>query len=148
MSNNCHISLEGAKDFHNYAQFFAVWSDKRKTDDECFKDFLSIAKNLEHQISEHPDKIMLVRDANGMRQALSRGVRAAFLAVEFGPVPLVRARIQVLNGRCAPHTSEKECQISIYGVSGVSRIVNVCGQRYVPLPQGWYIVNRDKFLVE
>lgn len=45
-------------------------------------------------------------------------------------------------------TSEKECQISIYGVSGVSRIVNVCGQRYVPLPQGWYIVNRDKFLVE
>lgn len=82
MSNNCHISLEGAKDFHNYAQFFAVWSDKRKTDDECFKDFLSIAKNLEHQISEHPDKIMLVRDANGMRQAFSRGVRAAFLAVE------------------------------------------------------------------
>lgn len=45
-------------------------------------------------------------------------------------------------------TSETECKIRIYGVSGVSRIVNICGQRHIPLPRGWYIVNSEKLFVE
>ena len=62
-------------------------------------------------------------------------------------VTQAEVRVQSAKGGIVV-TSEKECQISIYGVSGVSRIVNVCGQRYVPLPQGWYIVNKDKIFVE
>ena len=37
LKNNCHISLEGAERFHNYAQFFAVWSSLLRLSDQTAK---------------------------------------------------------------------------------------------------------------
>ncbi len=82
VSNECHISLNKSEIYKNYAQFFAVWSDKRKTDDECFEDFLHISENLQNDINENPDRIALVTSYNEMRSAFGNGQRAAFLAVE------------------------------------------------------------------
>ena len=81
-SNSCHISLEKAEKYKNYTQFFAVWADKKKSDDECFSDFLKISDDLQKQIAENGDKIAFVRDLDGMETAWAQGKRAAFLAVE------------------------------------------------------------------
>ncbi len=82
VKNDCHISLEGAAKYENYAQFFAVWADKRKTDDECFEDFLKISDNLKSEVEKHSDRIALVKNFTEMQAAWDKGRRAAFLAVE------------------------------------------------------------------
>ena len=82
VKNNCHISLDGAESYENYAQFFAVWADKRKDDDECFEDFLKISDNLKIEAEKHADKIALVKAFAEMQDAWEGGRRAAFLAVE------------------------------------------------------------------
>ena len=40
IKNDCHISIDGAADFENYAQFFAIWANRKKTDDECFEELI------------------------------------------------------------------------------------------------------------
>ena len=80
--NNCHISLDGAAIYKNYAQLFAVWADRRRTDDECFEDFLRISDNLKFEVQKHSDSISLVSDFKGMQGAWEGGKSAAFLAVE------------------------------------------------------------------
>lgn len=81
-SNNCHISLTGAEEYANYTQFFAVWADKRKSDDECYSDFLAISDNLGAEIEKNGDKIAFVKSFYDMENAWKSGKRAAFLAVE------------------------------------------------------------------
>ncbi len=80
--NECHISLKNAEKYKNYTQFFAVWADRRKGDDECYSDFLSISGNLQNEIAENGDRIAFVRNFAEMDAAWSQGKRAAFLAVE------------------------------------------------------------------
>lgn len=80
--NNCHISLKNAEYLENYTQFFAVWADKRKSDDECFSDFLAISDNLFAEIDASRDKIAFVKNFSEMENAWKSGRRAAFLAVE------------------------------------------------------------------
>ncbi len=82
ISNDCHISLNKAEIYENYAQFFAVWCDKRKNDDECFEDFLHISDYLQKEIAESSDRIALVTSYDEMRSAFGNVQRAAFLAVE------------------------------------------------------------------
>ncbi len=82
LSNECHISLCKAENYENYAQFFAVWSDKQKSDDECFEDFLHISDNLKKEISENSRLIALVTSYDEMQAAFENRQRAAFLAVE------------------------------------------------------------------
>lgn len=80
--NSCHVSLEGAAKYENYTQFFAVWANRRRTDDECFEDFIKISDNLFCEIEKNSDKIALVRSFEQMISAWDQGKRAAFLAVE------------------------------------------------------------------
>lgn len=82
LTNSCHISLDGAEKYKNYTQLFAVWADKRKSDDECFEDFLLISDNLKAEIEKNSDKISLVKSFAEMQGAWDQGRRAAFLAVE------------------------------------------------------------------
>lgn len=82
LSGNCHVSLEKAEKYENYAQFFAVWADKKKSDDDCFEDFIKISDNFFSEIEKNRDRIALVRTADEMLDAWKHGKRAAFLAVE------------------------------------------------------------------
>ena len=36
VENSCHVSLGGAAKYENYTQFFAVWANRKRSDDECF----------------------------------------------------------------------------------------------------------------
>ena len=80
--NSCHVSLDDAAKYENYTQFFAVWANRRRSDDECFEDFIKISDNLFCEIEKNSDKIALVRSFEQMVSAWDQGKRAAFLAVE------------------------------------------------------------------
>ena len=80
--NDCHVSLEKAQRYDKYAQFFAVWADRRRSDDECFEDFIKINDNLFAEIEKNCDKVSFVRTFGEMRAAWDSGKRAIFLAVE------------------------------------------------------------------
>lgn len=82
LHNNCHISLEKASVFASYTQFFAIWADKRRTDDEAFEIFLNTSDNLSAEIKKYFDKITAVRSFDEMNQAWTDKKAAAFLAVE------------------------------------------------------------------
>ena len=44
-SNTCAVSLDGAAPYPHYAQFFAIWSDNEKTEDEAYEHlFIKIDK--------------------------------------------------------------------------------------------------------
>ena len=80
--NSCHVNLDAAQCYENYAQFFAVWADKRRSDDQCFEDFLKISDNLRSEVEACGDRIAFVRTFEDMESAFFMGKRAAFLAVE------------------------------------------------------------------
>ena len=80
--NTCHISIDKARKFKKYAQFFAIWSDKRKSDDEAFSDFLKIRDNFKREIENHSNDISFVTSFLEMEDAFTQNKVAAFLAVE------------------------------------------------------------------
>ena len=80
--NTCHISLEKAKVFDKYAQFFAIWSDKKKSDEQAFEDFLKIRDDFKNQISNNSLGVRFVTSFDGMNSAWNENKAAAFLAVE------------------------------------------------------------------
>ncbi len=82
VENTCHVSLEKASQYKNYTQFFAIWADRRRCDDECYNDFLKISDNLFSEIENNSDKIAQVRTFSEMEAAWAQNKRAAFLAVE------------------------------------------------------------------
>jgi membrane dipeptidase len=80
--SSCHVSLKKAEDFENYTQFFAVWADRSRGDDECFEDFIKVSDNLFSEIAKNSDRIAHVRTYDEMTKAWEEGKCAAFLAVE------------------------------------------------------------------
>lgn len=82
LNGSCHVSLDGAEKYENYTQFFAIWADRRRTDDECFEDFIRISDNFFVEVEKNSDKISFVTGFAQMEQAWNSGKRAAFLAVE------------------------------------------------------------------
>ena len=78
LDGTCHVSLNGACEYENYAQFFAVWADRRKSDDECFDDFIKISDNLFSEIQNNSSHISFVTDFSGMTYTWSCGKRAAY----------------------------------------------------------------------
>ena len=80
--NTCHISIDKAKVFKNYAQFFAIWSDKNKSDEQAFEDFLKIRDYFKSDIEKNSEYISLVTNYDEMNTALSQNKIAAFMAVE------------------------------------------------------------------
>ena len=80
--NDCHVSLTKAEKYKNFTQFFAIWANDRRSDDDCFEDFKKISDNLFFEINKNSDKISLVKSFDEMDEAWKSGKRAAFLAVE------------------------------------------------------------------
>ncbi len=82
LKNDCHIDLEKASVYPKYAQYYAVWSNRRKDDETCWEDFLKIAENFDKEIAATNGKTVRVTDAAGLESAWSKGQHAAILAVE------------------------------------------------------------------
>lgn len=80
--NTCHFSLSGLEKYSRAAQFFAIWSDKRLSDGECFKRFLSALDYFEDQVRTEQEKIQIVRNSRELLSAWKQNKIAAFLAVE------------------------------------------------------------------
>ena len=80
--NSCHIDLEKAREYTNYTQFFAVWANKRRTDDEAFDDFIKVSDNFIKRINTYDNKISSVKTFEEMNAAWNNNKTAAFLAVE------------------------------------------------------------------
>ncbi len=80
--NDCHISLEKTEIFENYAQFYAIWADKRRSDDECFEEFLRISDSLFEGISAESGTVAHVKSFSDMEKAWKNNKKAVFLAVE------------------------------------------------------------------
>ncbi len=78
----CHISLEKATAYDAYAQYYAVWSNRRKDDETCWQDFLNIAANFKNELTRIPGKAIQVTTASELESAVSAGKHAAILAVE------------------------------------------------------------------
>lgn len=82
LNNDCHIDLKKASVYPKYAQYFAVWSNRRLDDETCWEQFLKIAENFDKQIAATESKAVRVTDAEGLKAAWDNGQHAAILAVE------------------------------------------------------------------
>ena len=78
----CHISLEHAKCYEHYAQYYAVWSNRRLDDEACWEDFLKIAATFKAELASIPAKAVQVTTAAELEAAVKDGRHAAMLAVE------------------------------------------------------------------
>ena len=78
----CHISLDKAAGFERYAQYYAVWSDRRLDDETCWQDFLKIAAYFRGELDRIPDKAVQVTSPAELEAAVREGKHAAILAVE------------------------------------------------------------------
>ena len=79
-SNTLAVSLDGAAAYAHYAQFFAVWSDDHLTDEQAWRDFLTISDHFAAQAADQG--IAPVRTYEQLQAAWHRGKHAALLAVE------------------------------------------------------------------
>ena len=78
----CHVSLENAACYDRYAQFYAIWSDRRLDDEACWEQFLRIASNFKAELEAVPDKAVQVTSSSDLEIAAKSGKHAAILAVE------------------------------------------------------------------
>ena len=81
-NDSCHISLDKAACYDRYAQYYAVWSNRRLDDETCWEHFLKIAANFKAELSSIPDKAVQVTSAAELEAAVQSGKHAAILAVE------------------------------------------------------------------
>ena len=78
----CHISLNKSVCYEKYAQYYAVWSNRRLDDETCWEHFLKIAANFKAELASIPDKAVQVTSAAELEAAVASGKHAAILAVE------------------------------------------------------------------
>ena len=81
-NDGAHVSLTHASAYDRYAQYYAVWSDRRLDDEECWENFIKISDHFAAEIARTPDKAARVRSADELTAALASGRHAAILAVE------------------------------------------------------------------
>jgi membrane dipeptidase len=81
-NEGCHISLDKAACYERYAQYYAVWSNRRLDDEACWQDFLKIAANFKAELAHIPDRAVQVTSAAELEAAVQSGKHAAILAVE------------------------------------------------------------------
>lgn len=82
VENSRHISLNKAKIYDNYAQFFACWACEDRTDEEGYQEFLAMTDNMAKEIEMNSDKLVRVDTFTEMKKAWDEGKTAAFFAVE------------------------------------------------------------------
>lgn len=80
--NDCHISLKKAEKYKHYTQYFAIWANSKRSDDECFEDFKNIYDNFVAEAEKNRENIAIVRTFDEMEAAWRDGKRAAFMAIE------------------------------------------------------------------
>ena len=80
-NERCHVSLDKASCYDRYAQFFAVWSDRRLDDEACWEQFLRIADHFKGEILSS-DRIAQANSTVELDAAINDGKRVAILAVE------------------------------------------------------------------
>lgn len=76
-----HISLDKSSVFSPYTQCMAIWSDRRLSDDDAYRDFLLISDNLEKLIKD-TDAACLCRTEKEAEAAHIEGKAALILTVE------------------------------------------------------------------
>lgn len=81
-NDGCHVSLERAACYERYAQFYAVWSNKRLDDEACWQAFLQISDYFKAELDRLSDQAAQVTCAVELDTALREGKHAAILAVE------------------------------------------------------------------
>ncbi len=80
--NECHVSLERACVYDHYAQYYAVWSDKRLDDEACWQAFLRISDYFLAEVQRLSDRILPIASGDDLERATQSGKNAALLAVE------------------------------------------------------------------
>ncbi len=81
-NEGCHVSLEKVSDYEAYAQYYAVWSNRRLDDEACWQDFLKITANFKAELSRIPDRAVQVTSPAQLEATVREGKHAAILAVE------------------------------------------------------------------
>ena len=81
-NEGCHVSLANAAIYEQYAQYYAVWSNRRLDDEACWQDFWKIVENFKAELSRISDRAAQVTSADELEAALAQGKHAAILAVE------------------------------------------------------------------
>ncbi len=80
--NTCDVSLTNAAVYERYAQYYAIWSNRRLDDEACWQEFLKISDNFAAELARVSDKAMAVHSREDLQTAISTGRHAAILAVE------------------------------------------------------------------
>ena len=78
----CHISLEKAAGYENYAQYYAIWSNRRLDDEACWQVFLESSAYFKNELNRIPEHAVLVSHGAELEKAVREGKHAAILAVE------------------------------------------------------------------
>lgn len=78
----CHISLEKAAVYERYAQYYAIWSNRRLDDEACWQVFLKSSDAFKAELERLSDRAVQVTDGAGLEEAVRSGKHAAILAVE------------------------------------------------------------------
>ena len=78
-TNSLAVSTDAAAIYPHYAQFFAVWSDKRLDDEKAYADFLAICDHFDSLVAQS-DVMCQVRSATELTAAWNDGKQAAFYA--------------------------------------------------------------------
>ena len=91
----CHISLDKAACYDRYAQYYAVWSNRRLDDETCWEHFLKIAANFNKELERTPDLAVPITTAAELESAIASGKHAAMLAVE--DARLTAGKLERLN---------------------------------------------------
>ncbi len=81
-SNNRHISLDKTENYSPYTQVTAIWCDSKKTDEECYEQFLCAKDNLINEVGLNADKVTLCKTYAEIEKARSEEKISFILAVE------------------------------------------------------------------
>lgn len=80
--NDCHIDLAKAACYERYAQYYAIWSNRRLDDETCWQEFLNITNYLDKQLENLSDVAVRVRSADELTAVWEAQKHAVILAVE------------------------------------------------------------------
>ena len=83
-TNPLHVDLDRGRRYASWAQVFAVWTPDTLRGEEAWTACLHALQYAARQESLHPDSLALVRDVEGLDNALERGACAALLGLESG----------------------------------------------------------------
>ncbi len=97
--NDCHIDLAKASAYEHFAEYYAVWSNRRLDDEACWQDFLKIAAYFDEELDRRSDVAVRVRNADDLNAALKSKKHAAILAVEDARLTAGKLeRLDILKG--------------------------------------------------